>query len=66
MASGWPFSTVGTGALDRLAGHPQNQGLGLLQKLLIGLGDRPLLLDEVVQQLRHLLVESRIGQAGRG
>jgi hypothetical protein len=43
-------------------GQPLHQRLGLAQELLVGRGVRAALLDQVVEQLRHLLVEPRVGE----
>ena len=42
--------------------QPLHQRLGLPQELLVGRGVGAALLDQVVEQLRHLLVEPRVGE----
>ena len=49
-------------SLGLLGCEPLHQVLGLAQKRLVGRRVRAVLLDKVIEQLRHLLVEPRIGE----
>ena len=52
----------GYALLGLLCGQPLHQRLGLSQELLVRGGIRPALLDEIVEQFRHLLVEPGVGE----
>jgi hypothetical protein len=48
--------------LGLLLGEPPDQRLGFAQELLVRRRVLPALLDQIVEQLRHLVVEARIGE----
>ena len=62
MASRLPCSAAGTPVVGCFCASRFHQRLGLPQELLVRCGIGPALLDKVVEQLRHLLVEPWVGE----